>query len=232
MPSRNDQPRISLNKLAEFMTARKPARRRSILKDQKFPTEYKGMYHREACEAIASCIASNLETVSALDRAVALLEQQSPEKIGTQRRLTQNADAIERFKTMLDGLDLKGATPRLGETSQPKLAVHNVNISVRPEIILTGRGKSGPLAGAMKIHFPTTNPLDDEAGAYVSAVLQEWAKAFLADEGEIYAPYCFVIDVGQAKIHSGVKATTARMKDVESACREIFALWPSITQDD
>ncbi len=51
----NNQPRISINKLAEF-TAAKAARQRQILRDQKYPTEFKGMYYKESSEAIASCI--------------------------------------------------------------------------------------------------------------------------------------------------------------------------------
>lgn len=225
------QPRVSLNKLAEFMTVRKAGRQRAILRDQKYPTDFKGSYHREAAEAVAGCVASNLENVAMLDRAISVLEQQNPDKVGTQRRIAQNIDAIERFKSMLDTIDLKGSLPRLGEVSPPKIRIQNVDISVRPEIVLNGTGRSGPLVGAMKLHFPTTNPLDNDAGAYVSAVLQEWSKAF-QPEGETFGPYCFVIDVGQAKMHTGVKATTARMRDIEGTCRNIAALWPTITLDD
>ena len=38
-----NDPRISVNKLAEYMGA-KAARQRQILRDQKYPTDYKGMY--------------------------------------------------------------------------------------------------------------------------------------------------------------------------------------------
>lgn len=230
--SRNNQARVSLNKLCEFMTARKASRHREILRDQKFPQDFKRLYHKEACEAIVSCVASNLENVSALDRAIAVLEQQNPEKAGAQRRIIQNIDAIERFKMMLDGLDLQKADPSLGANDAPKLMIQNVAISVRPEIILRGKGKKGAdLIGAMKLHFPKTNPLDDESGGYVSAILQEWTKAYLPD-GEAYGPYCFVVDVGTGRVHPGVKATTNRMRDVEDTCRNIAALWPTITESD
>ena len=54
------KPRISVNKLAEFSRA-KAGRQRQILSDQKYPTDFKGMYYKEASEAIALAIASNLE---------------------------------------------------------------------------------------------------------------------------------------------------------------------------
>ncbi len=76
-------PKISVNKLAEFMTA-KASRQRLILRDQKFPSDFKGMFYKEAAEAISSCIASNLENLDALDRQLRILEQQAPTKIGAQ----------------------------------------------------------------------------------------------------------------------------------------------------
>ena len=127
-------PRISVNKLAEFMTA-KAARQRQILRDQKFPSTLKGLTTREAAEAISACIASNLENLDALDRQIRILEQQSPDKIGTQRRIASNIDAIETFKMMLDDIDLKGANPSLGANSAPKITIQNVEISIRPEIL-------------------------------------------------------------------------------------------------
>jgi hypothetical protein len=39
---------------------------------------------------------------------------------------------------------------------------------------------------------------------------------------------CCVIDVGSQTVYPGVKATTARMKDVEAICQNIAALWPTI----
>lgn len=108
------QPRISLNKLAEFIQAKAP-RQRQILRDQKFPQDYKVMYYREATEAISLCLSSNLENTAVLDKAIASLEQQTPEKIGTQRRIEANIDALEAFQTMLDDIDFKDATPQLGE---------------------------------------------------------------------------------------------------------------------
>ena len=133
---------------------------------------------------------------------------------------------------MLDEIDFKGATPSLGEHSPPRLTIQNVDVSIRPEIILKGVGKSEKLlAGALKLHFTRTFPLGASAG-YVSALLQEYTKAYLANDGEAFGPYCFVIDIGSKTICAGVKATAARMKDIEAACRNIAGLWPTITSND
>lgn len=229
--AKDKPPRISVNKLAEYMGA-KGGRQRQILRDQKFPTDYKGMYYREAAEAISKCIVSNLEDTACLDKALAVLGQMSPEKIGTQRRINCNMDAIETFQSMLDLVDLQSATPTYGEHAPEKLQIQNVEISVRPEIILKGKGKSGKtLVGCLKLHFPRTHPLEDDGAGYVSALLQEYCKTHLHDD-EAYGPYCFVIDVGAKTVHPGVKATSLRMKDVVNDCRNIAALWPTITPNE
>jgi hypothetical protein len=226
-----NKPRISVNKLAEFIDA-KAARQRQILRDQKFPTEFKGMYYKEASEAIAICIASSLENTSVIERTIAVLEQQNPDRIGTQRRIQANIDALETFEAMLDDIDLKGAQPSLGEHAPPKLNIQNVEVSVRPDIILKGTGKAKqPFIGALKFHFPRTFPLGTSAG-YVSTLLQEYAKTYLVNQGESYGPYCPVLDIGSKTLHPGVKSVVAKMKDIQAACRNIIALWPTITTDD
>ncbi len=230
--AKDNTPRISVNKLAEYIVS-KGGRQRQILRDQKFPTDYKGSYYRESEEAISACLKDNLEDLSHLDRAWQILNQSESDKIGTQRRMNSNMDAIESFEAMLDQIDFMGATLSLGSHAPQKLKIHNVAVSVRPEVILRGNGKSGKkLVGGLKLHFPKTFSLSEDAAGYVSAILQEYFRTCFAAEGEAYGPYCFVLDVGSKKVHPGVKSTTARMKDVAAECQNIAALWPSITPAD
>lgn len=149
-----NQPRISVNKLAEYMVS-KAARQRRLLHDRKYPDEdfSVGMYHREAAEAVSQYLASDQLSTAPIDQRIAALKQQAPDKIGTQRRLTSNLEALERFLGMLDDFDFGPAEPSLGEHSPPKLTFHGVQISVRPEIILRATVKGKPVVGAVKLHF-------------------------------------------------------------------------------
>lgn len=227
-----NQPHISVNKLAEFITA-KAARQRQILRDQKFPQDYKITYYNEATESISACLASNLENTSIIERTIQSLEQRSPEKIGTQRRIASNIDALETFQAMLDDIDFRDAMPSLGDHAPPRLSIQNIDVSVRPEIILSATGKSGAtLVGAIKLHFPRTFALDADAGGFVSAILQEYAKTYLTNSGTAFGQLCYVIDVGSKLVHPGVKATVSRMKEISANCRNIHAIWPTISQDD
>lgn len=222
-------PRISLNKLSEFMTATIPRQRR-IIRDQKFPSDFKGMYYREAQEAVASCIASELADVAVVERQIDILNQQAPETVGTQRRIASNVDALEAFLEMLDDINLQGATPSLGANTAPKVRIRNVEISVRPEIILRSENRNGPIIGAIKIHFPKTNQLNEQSAGYVSAVLQEWTQTHMADDGVSFGPLCSVVDVGSQQFFEGVRSTRQRMRDIQDACETIAALWPTISQ--
>lgn len=129
---------------------------------------------------------------------------------------------------MLDKVDLKGATAELGEARPQVLTMHNVEISVRPEIILRGQGKTGPLIGAIKLHLSRTFSLNQESAAYVSAVLQLYCQSHFPDEGATSASYCSVIDVGSQNVFPGVASIRKRLKDLEAHCQNIAALWPTI----
>lgn len=220
-------PSISVNKLAEFMTAQ-PARQRQILKDRKYPTEFKGMYYKEATESIAQVIASNLEDVSRLSTQKLTLEQVVTDKIGTQRRIAANIDALEGFESMLDKVELFGCATELGAHAPEKLRFHGVEVSVRPEIILRRDGATGPLVGAMKLHFPRQFSLNEVSAGFVSAVLQEWCRCCMPDDGAALGDLCSVVDVGSRTFHRGVRATANRLRQVEAACQNIAALWPTI----
>lgn len=226
-----NDPIISVNKLGEYIVS-KGARQRTLLSQRKYPDQdfNAGMFHREATEAIQKYIADGAFDQAPIDRTLQVLNQMAPEKIGTIRRIGSNISRLEQFQEMLDDIDLKGGSPDLGETSPQRLVIRNVQISVRPEIILRGKGlKNKKLIGGLKLHMAGTTKFNEEAAGYVSAVLQEFCKQFLAADDEVvYAPYCQVIDVGNGMIYSGVKATAQRMKDIEAECQNIFGLWPSI----
>ncbi len=56
---RRDAPRISVNKLGEYLTAT-PARRRQIIQDQKYPPTFKCVRYRDAEKALVDCLVAGL----------------------------------------------------------------------------------------------------------------------------------------------------------------------------
>jgi len=230
MAPRSKEPRISVNKLAEYLDC-KAARRTKILQDQKFPQDYIVVYYKEASEAISQFLSSNMQDISILDRAIRILEQKSGDTIQAQRRINGNIDAIENFQLMADDIDFGAMEPSLGASSPDHLKIRGVSISVRPEITLIGRNKRGQIQnGAIKLHFSKNFALSEDASAYVSAILNTYTHDFLMNDGAVSSSYCHVIDVGSRTIWPGVKAVRQRMKDVEEACAEIADRWKLIQQ--
>lgn len=225
-----NQPELSVNKLAEYIVS-KGARQRRLLYSRKYPDPdfSMGMFHREASDAVKRYIADGCVDAIPVENQVSILKQLAPEKMGTIRRVNANIDALERFLDMLDDIHILGE-PSLAENSAEKITIHGVKISVRPEIIVRGPGPKGKkLVGAIKLHFTKTFPMTDESAGYVSAVVQEYLKShYLAEDETLASEFCKVIDIGCGKVFPGVKATTARMKDVSAECQNISGLWPTI----
>ena len=175
----NNAPRISANKLGEYLVSR-PRRQARIVYDQKYPPDYVVTYYRDAQEAISQYIASNLENIGILERRINTLNQAEAGNVYEIRRLAGNIEAIKSFMNLLDEIDLRGGSPRLGGNAPQRLTVRNVEVSVRPEIILTGRGTgNAQLVGGIKLHFPKANPLDEDAAGFVSALTQMYCEACL-----------------------------------------------------
>ena len=223
-------PTISVNKLGEYIVGR-AALHRTLLRNRKYPDSdfTLGLFHRESRGAIRDYLADGALDATSVESALRALEQQSPTKTGTARRICSNIKRLTGFLEMLDDIDLKGAETEVGPNSG-SMKIGNVEVSVRPEVILRGKGTKGRrLVGALKLQMSGSSPFNAEAAGYVSAAVQEFCRRTLVTGDEVvYAPYCQVIDVGNRRIHPGVKSTAQRMRDIEAACLNIAALWPSI----
>jgi hypothetical protein len=120
----------------------------------------------------------------------------------------------------------------LGSQNPPRLTIRNVEVSVRPEVILSRSATKGEgrVIGALKLHFPKTNPLSQEAAGYVSAVASRFCECHLIDEGTADPRLCFVLDLVSERLYPGVQSVRQRLKDAEAACEQIFNLWDTIKE--
>jgi hypothetical protein len=123
------------------------------------------------------------------------------------------------------------ATARLGAQKASHLILHGVEISVRPEVTLHSKSKGGEdFVGGIKLHFPKTEPMDEEQASLVSALMNAFCKDHLWKDGAPMPTHCMVTDLASGKVYPGVKSIKQRLKEVESACGQIASLWPGITQ--
>jgi hypothetical protein len=125
----------------------------------------------------------------------------------------------------------RDASEAIARLQAPHLIVGGVKISVRPEVTLHSKSKGGEdLVGGIKLHFPKTEPMDEEQASLVSALINAFCKDHLWKDGAPLPSQCMVIDLASGKVYPGVKSIKQRLKDVDSACGQIASLWPGITQ--
>ncbi|NDH61186.1 MAG: hypothetical protein EBY18_05905 [Alphaproteobacteria bacterium] len=64
----------------------------------------------------------------------------------------------------------------------------------------------------------------ESAPSYVSAMIFEFSKQQLVAKGTPVGKFCMVIDVVSDKFFPGATSTKARLREVQAACGEVFAL--------
>lgn len=222
-PTGRRSPRLSLNALAHYMAAT-AGQRESILREQKFPPEYKQVWYREATNTIIRFLLDEDQDeeilVRAIDRYLAAGGSQHEQK-----RLKYNAEALQGFlggygELATDSLELARGS-RSGT-----LAIEGVTISIRPEILLSGTYRGQRVCGGLKLYLSRSERLTDDSAAHIGALLFRYSGT---SSPRASRRHCQVMDVFVGDVFAAPTATARRMNDIEAACREIALRWPSIT---
>jgi hypothetical protein len=219
-------PRISLNQLTEYLVAT-PARKRTILRQQKYPSAYQTIYYQEAQDTIQRFITEDLSNEEILLSAIDDICSRSFTGSYEKNKNASNAEALESFYDFYKNINLLNFRPLVAPDDQPKILVGNVNLSVRPEILLSdGEGK---VAGAIKLYFSKRSEayLDDRSGKYPSAILYEYLRRQNPDCKPLQKA-CIVIDVFNKRQFSAPKSYTRALRDIEVTCEDIAILWSHI----
>lgn len=224
-------PRISVNKLGEYLVA-SAGRRRQIILDQKYPPDYQVIRYAQAERAIIEYMIEDRNDASILSKHVKRLTDWRPgrdDSAAKALRVRDCIDAITAFSAIARG-DLPGDGLRLtaGPPDAPKLSKAGTSISVRPEIVSVGVGRNSTrTVGAIKLHFSKSHALDERAGEYVGVMLHEFAEHHLSDHGHPTYRQCHIIDVFARRVYSAPRAFVRRRADVAAACEEIADRWQS-----
>jgi len=220
-------PRISVNKLGEYMTAT-PLRRRRIVQDQKRPRGFILPRYTEAQDAITKYLVGGkkdegrlLSEIARLNSAPSATEWESDRK-----RLA--TEAMQSFLEIADSIDLEGLIATAGGNDQPRLSIGGLEVSIRPEVLLSGTDRHGrPTAGALKLYFSKTNPLTEDAAAYIATVVHAFVEAHMPAT-HTDARNCRVIDVFGQKVYTSPRASARRHNDLAAACEEIARAWDHV----
>jgi hypothetical protein len=218
------EPRISINKLGEYLTAT-PSRRRQIIRDQKFPPTFQVARYTDAEKAIVECLLSDSDD-RVLQAALDKLAGARPQTPWEKQQIELCEEAIVAFRE-IDDLDLAPF-----ELSEPRgveaLTFAQVTVNVRPNLVLSTTSKT-KRAGALKLYLSKTHPLTDVAAEYICAVTHAHAEERSGGPGSTDHRGVFVVDVFARRVFVCPRATARRLKDVEAACEEIAVRWPALS---
>lgn len=218
-------PRISINKLGEYLIAN-PVRRRRIISDQKNPPDFIVSRYRDAIDPMVQFMTGGAINDKIIEHAIETVSNRMVTTDFQEQDRALSVEALESFLNVVDKLP-SDCTYAAGPSDPPKLPFGGVDISVRPDLILSKTGSSGPMVGAFKLYIVKTSPLTDKAGEYIGAVLQQYASDHLTGYGTTDFRLCGVIDVFQERVFMAPRSFRSRLSHVEAACEEIARAWPT-----
>ena len=216
-------PKISLNKLGEYMSAT-PARRRRIIEDQIAPKDFIASRYSDAREGIVDCISGKISEDELAQIAEDLRNKEYDSKFISQDK-NLSADAIDGFLEISDQIPENYRFEKVPANEKSTFQISGVDVSVRPDVYI--KNDENQLVGAVKIHFPKSNPLTTASGEYVATAL----KVFIQEgaKNQVDHKLCLVVDVPSSSVITAPKAGKKRMNDIEAACEEINSQWKAKT---
>ncbi len=222
------EPRFSLNKLAEYLTA-SPRRRRRLILDQIRPVVYKAGRYTRARSALQRFICDPTRTTEHLKRVAARLRDRAgdPDLDPFEAQcLRGSARAIEAFLPIADDFRYEEAIAVPGGRRDTSLVVAKVKVSVAPDVSIIAPGTERQI-GAVKFHFGRTYPLSQNSRQYAATILYSLIET---NGGTPVRTLCDSVDVFGAASESAPRATKRRLDDVEAACEEIAERWPGLVE--
>lgn len=219
------EPRISLNKLAEYLSTNKASRRERILLDQKYPPTFQTIRYDAARQIMQQLLASDKCNTQEIQSKISGLASKKPANEFDERMIKANVEALEYFKELVPSLAFLDWTLTLGTHAPTPLRLNGVDISVRPDLLVSSKTKTGVSTGGIKFNITKGSIHTKESADYVGAVMLE----YLSHAGENAShTLCSTIDIFGKKVVQAPKAIANRMKDAASACAEIARVWPAL----
>ena len=208
--------KLSLKGLADFMTSG-PRRQRNILRNYKYPDEgfFPATYYKEARLHIDAYHKYNRQPnwLSKIEQGLRLEAAHSSGR--TVDRLKNNARILRHYRNhfsekkyeLLDDLLLT-------------LSFHDVIITVTPDLhVLESNTEK-----LVKLEFTSKKPKDTVRLIITQALFEasEQAGMGLSSRQILY------VDIPRGLEHLGARMGSRRRSEIEAACQNISAIWPTI----
>lgn len=224
----NNSPRCSVSKLGEYVSSQSsPARRREIVKSQKYPPTYKVVTYAPATRSLVD-LASVAFDADELAEAMTEFAFDLDTAVTTYDKTQAKCclDALKSFQRIAEPLAL--AIGNCSAEPGPQtwsIELAGVKVSLRPELFLDFEGKNGKRhVGFVKLYFSKSHRLDEHSAAIIGAVICEKARQVMP-ASTISNQHVLVVDVFAGRIYSVPTRQTRLLKEAIAACEEIALFW-------
>jgi hypothetical protein len=224
------QPQLSLNLVGEYMSS-SFVRRRSILRQAKFPEPYIGPRYEPARKAAALYLASGGDRDQLVSDLEAMLTGSERSRWFEQRSLLcrQAIDCILRLEAALklDPLDVA-----FGGDIKHRMEIAGVTVTVVPDLIVRGSNRKGPFVGAIKFRYVKDSCVSESWTKYSTTLLHQFVEEQLSDEDRMAdRRHCRFVDVFAGRIYEAPENFAKLRDEITAACEQIRDLWRSVSVD-
>jgi hypothetical protein len=208
---------ISVKGLAKYMTASATTARK-VLRDFKYPDDegfVQAIYYHEARDRIVGFHRGGRTVDWLLNEATGLETLAANSSGRTKPRLSNNAAALREYATHF-------GSRRLVPLSDIRMEARygGVRVTIAPDMHFKENGRSK----IAKLEF-SREPPDKRVVAIISQTMFE---AALARAPGTNAGDVLYMDVPRGKLFRGARLGARLARDIESTCKNIEAIWPTI----
>lgn len=141
-------------------------------------------------------------------------------------------EVVETFQRTVNALNLWAGVRYEAAPQRPvPLSISGVEVSVYPDAIAY---RGGERVGEAFIRCTIGGNNDSaenrrlEANGHLAVIAHMHAVAHLGPRGTPHSPTSMTIDVPRERVVCGPASTTTRVRQVETVCQMIAAIWPTV----
>ena len=218
-------PRVSLNKLGEYLVSQ-AARRRSIVKQAQEPPAAIVPRYQKAFPVLDRFFQTG--DINHIHAAIERLRNKAPRTDWEQDDNLNTALALEAFLADAEYLREKGCSiSRADPQETAKLLIAGVDVSVRPDFYVRFQRRSQDFIGAIKFHWikDDGHQLTKEGGSYVATTVHQFLDTYHSKSAKPSLEHCISVDVFRHSICAAPKAHYRLRQNIHAACEEIAFRW-------
>lgn len=222
------EPKMQDRFLADYMAASE-RRRRSIVRDCKYPKIARVLQHKEAKLAVGKFIREGGDVQDLNDKSEELRNRLADDDFD-RNLFDHNADYIDRFLKKVELGDMP-ASDILPEAENPSIELGGVAITADIPIRMQRKTKTNKIRiGGIALRYAKGKPVNIEAAYWQSAFIHGYlGKTWMGeDEAEPECKLCLTLDVVTGVFHSAPTDAVSRFANMTAGCATIAEMWPAI----